>query len=128
MSEKKNYPEEFEKYYKDHEQELIETAPSVLREERKNNGKMNTTGDWLLFIVPFFVGIGFMNAHLIKAEMLNFIIGLIVVVVSFGIAMMIRPYITGKRSIADIDADIKDYFLAVYDKEGLDGIKKAAAQ
>lgn len=125
MSETK-YPVEFEQYWKTHEQQLINVAPSVLREERKNNGKMNTTGDWLLFIVPFFVGIGFMNTHIIKSEMVNLIIGLIVVVVCFGIAMMIRPYITGKRSIADIDADIKDYFLAVYNEKGLQGLEKLA--
>ena len=127
MPDKKTYTEEFEKYWKDHEQSLIEAAPPVLKEERKNNGKMNTTGDWLLFIVPFFVGIGFMNAHIIKGEMVNFIIGLIVVVVCYGIAMMIRPYITGKRSIVDIDADIKDYFFAVYQKEGTVGLEEIRA-
>ena len=124
MSEKKTYTEEFEKYWKDHEQSLIEAAPPVLREERKNNGKMNTTGDWLLFIIPIFVGGGFMNTHLIKAEMPNFIVGIIVTVVCYGIAMMIRPYITGKRSIVDIDADIKDYFFAVYKDKGIAELEK----
>lgn len=123
MTEKK-YPKEFEDYWKAHEQSLIEAAPPVLRDERKNNGKMNTTGDWLLFIVPFFVGIGFMNTHLIKAEIPNFIVGLIVVVLCFGVAMMIRPYITGKRSISDIDADIKGYFFSVYQEKGLDELEK----
>lgn len=126
MTEKK-YPKEFEDYWKAHEQSLIEAAPPVLRDERKNNGKMNTTGDWLLFIVPFFVGIGFMNTHLIKAEIPNFIVGLIVVVLCFGVAMMIRPYITGKRSISDIDADIKGYFFSVYQEKGLDELEKIRA-
>lgn len=123
----KKYPKEFEAYWKAHTQSLIEAAPPTLREERKNNGKMNTTGDWLLFIVPFFVGIGFMNTHLIKAEMLNFVVGLVVVVLCYGLAMMVRPYVTGKRSIADIDADIKDHFLSVYEKEGTAGLEKARA-
>lgn len=123
MSEK-NYTKEFEQYYLKHEQELINVAPSVLREERKNNGKMNTTGDWLLFIIPFFAGIGFMNTHFIKSEMVNLIVGLIVVVVCFGIAMIIRPYITGKRSITEIDGDIKNFFYVVYEKEGIEGLDK----
>lgn len=120
----RKYPKEFEEYWKEHEQALLEAAPATLREERKDNGKMNTTGDWLLFIVPFFVGIGFLNAQIIKAEMANFIVSIIVVVVSYGIAMMIRPYVTGKRSIADIDADIKNHYLAVYEESGVDGLRK----
>lgn len=123
----KEYPKEFEDYWKAHEQSLIEAAPPVLKEERKNNGKMNTTGDWLLFIVPIFVGGGFMNTHLIKAEMLNFVVGLIVTVVCYGIAMMIRPYITGKRSITEIDDDIKGYFFAVYKDKGIDELEKIRA-
>lgn len=121
MSEKK-YPEDFEEYWKQHEQQLISLAPKVLKEERKNNGKMNTMGDWLLFIIPLFAGIGFMNTKLIGSEMVNLIVGLVIVVVCFGIAMMIRPYVTGKRSIADIDRDIKDYFLTVYQKDGMTGL------
>lgn len=123
----KKYPKEFEEYWKKHEQSLLEAAPATLREERKDNGKMNTTGDWLLFIVPFFVGIGFMNTQIIKAEMANFIVSIIVVVICYGLAMMIRPYVTGKRSIADIDADIKEHFYAVFKEKGIDGLEEIRA-
>lgn len=122
MSNKKIYDEQFEAYWKTNGQSLIEAAPPVLSDERKNNGKMNTAGDWLLFIIPLVAGIGFMNAKLIESEMVNLIVGLAIVVVCFGIAMMIRPYVTGKRSIADIDADIKDYFYAIYKDKGTAGL------
>lgn len=111
---KKIYPKDFEDYWKANSQRLVESAPPVLREERKENGKMNTMGDWLLFLVPLFVGIGFMNTGVIKSEMLNLIAGLVVVVLSFGLAMMARPYVTGKRSVTEIDEDIKAHFYEVY--------------
>lgn len=128
MPDRKKYSKEFEDYWKAHEQSLIEAAPPVLREEHKNNGKMNTAGDWLLFIIPLVAGVGFMNAKLIENEMVNLIIGLAIVVACFGIAMAIRPYITGKRSIADIDADIKDYFYTVYNDKGIAGLDSLRAQ
>lgn len=123
----KKYPREFEEYWKTNEQTLLAAAPVVLREERKNNGKMNTAGDWLLFIIPLVAGIGFMNVRLLENEMLNLVVGLAVVVVCFGIAMLIRPYVTGKRSVADIDADIKAYFFAVYEKGGIRALEKIHA-
>lgn len=111
---KKNYPKDFEDYWKANEQRLLDCAPPLLREERKENGKMNTMGDWLLFLVPLFVGIGFMNTGVIKSEMLNLVVGLVIVVLCFVLAMMVRPYVTGKRNITEIDEDIKAHFYEVY--------------
>ena len=115
--EKVIYPKEFEKYWSENRDAIIKSAPCVLREERANNGKMNTAGDWLLFIVPMLAGIGFFNTKLITSEMVNFLVGLAIVVVCYVVVMLIRPYVTGKRSIADIDADIKAYAYTVYEKE-----------
>lgn len=123
MAEQK-YPEEYEAYWKSHEADLIKVAPKVLREERTNSSKMNTAGDWLLFIIPFMVMGGFDNAGLIANEMLNFIISIVLGVLCFGIATFIKPYITNKRNVVDIDKDIKDYFFCVYQKEGVDGLEK----
>ena len=52
MSAESKYTKEFEDYWKTHEAALLRVAPKVLRDERANNGKMNTAGDWLLFIIP----------------------------------------------------------------------------
>lgn len=122
MSENK-YPKEFEEYWKQHELQLINVSPKVLQEERKNSGKMNTAGDWLLFVIPLIAGIGFINTKLIANEMLNLICGMVIVVICFALEMLIRPYVTGKRSVAEIDQDIKDYFFAVYEKDGIKGIE-----
>lgn len=123
----KTYPKEFEEYYKAHYNSLKEAAPLVLKEELKSNVKMNTTGDWLLFIVPFVVGFGFMNTHVIKAEIPNFIVALVIMVVCYGLTMLIRPYVTGKRSITDVEADIKAYFFTVYQKGGIKELERIRA-
>lgn len=119
-----NYPEEFEQYWQRNEHWLVNVAPPLLRDERKNNGKMNTTGDWLLFIVPLFVGVGFMNTQIIKNEMLNLVAGLVVVALCFVLAMFVRPYVTGKRNVTEIDSDIKAYFFGVYQENGLKGLEQ----
>ena len=95
------YTKEFEDYWKTHEAALLRVAPKVLRDERANNGKMNTAGDWLLFIIP-----------------------IMAMVACFVFSVYIKPYVTGKRNIVDIDADIKDYFFAIYQKEGVKGLKE----
>lgn len=123
MAEQK-YPEEYEAYWKSHEADLIKVAPKVLREERANSNKMNTAGDWLIYIIPFIVMVGFDNAGLIANEMLNFIISIVLGVLCFGLVTFIKPYVTNKRNIVDIDQDIKDYFFSIYRKEGVDGLEK----
>jgi len=42
--------QEFEVYWAVHWTSLIERAPKALREERKNNTKMNTAGCFLFFL------------------------------------------------------------------------------
>lgn len=117
-----DYNEEFEEYWKVNGRLLQNVAPKVLRDERENSGKMNTAGDWLLFIVPFVVGVGFMNLHFVHSEMLNLIVGLVIVVVCFCVTTLIKPYVTGKRSVVDIDSDIKEHFHAVYIEKGLSAL------
>lgn len=121
MAEQK-YPKEFETYWKAHEAALIAVAPRVLREERNNSNKMNTAGDWLVYIIPFMVMVGFQNTKLIGNEMLNFIISIVLGVLCFGLATFIKPYVTNKRNLVDIDADIKDYFFCIYQKDGEKGL------
>lgn len=119
------YPHEFETYWKAHEASLIQAAPKVLREERENNGKMNTAGDWLLFVIPIMAMIGFMNTDFIEKELSKFLVALAIGVVCYGVSVYIKPYVTGKRNIVDIDADIKAYFFTVYEKEGIKGLDAA---
>lgn len=85
---------------------------------------MNTAGDWLLFIIPIMAMIGFMNTDFIQKELIRFVVAMLFGIACFVFAVYIKPYVTGKRNIVDIDADIKDYFFAVYQKEGIKGLKE----
>ncbi len=123
MSAGSKYTKEFEDYWKTHEAALMRVAPKVLREERTNNGKMNTAGDWLLFIIPIMAMVGFMNTDFIGKELIRFLVAMLIGIVCFVFAACIKPYVTGKRSIMDIDTDIKEYFFAVYQKEGIKGLE-----
>lgn len=85
---------------------------------------MNTAGDWLLFIIPIMAMVGFMNTDFIKGELVRFLVAMLIGIACFVFAVYIKPYVTGKRNIVDIDADIKDYFYVVYQKEGIKGLKE----
>lgn len=114
---------EFENYWKHHQSELIQRAPQALKEERENTGRMNTAGDWILFVVPIIAMVGFMNYGLFAQEMVNFLVALVIGIVFFFLSMLLKPYVTGKRSVVDIDKDIKRYFYQIYQKEGLKGLE-----
>ncbi len=109
-----SFPRDFEIYWEKHKADLIKQAPPALKEERENNGKMNTAGDWLLFALPVIVIIGFTNTDFIKNELLRFFVALVIGLVCFVVTVYIKPFVTGKRNIVDIDADIKAYFYSVY--------------
>lgn len=110
---------EFEDYWRDHRDSLILHAPQTLRQERDRNTKMNTPGDWLLFVLPIMVMLGFYDCHLIENTVINIIVTVVLGIVAFAVAEMLKPYVTKKRSIEEIDADIKQYFHAVYQQKGL---------
>lgn len=115
------YPHDFEIYWDKHKADLIRQAPRALKEERENSDKMNTSGDWLLFALPVIVIIGFTNTDFIKNELLRFIVALVIGMACFVVTVYIKPYVTGKRSIVDIDADIKNYFYSVYKERRSEG-------
>lgn len=114
---------EFENYWKHHQQALIQRAPQALKKERENTGKMNTAGDWLLFVIPIIAMVCFMNYGLFAKEMVNFLVALVVGVIFFFLSMLLKPYVTGKRNVVDIDEDIKQHFYQIYQKQGLKGLE-----
>ena len=102
--------DDFETYWQLNAKHLIDQATEALRRERENSKKMNTAGDWILALLPIAVAIFFIQAGFIHSEMINLIVGLLLGAVSFVICEMVKPYVTGKRSIVDIDEDIKEYY------------------
>ena len=77
-----------------------------------------------MFIIPIMAMVGFMNTDFIQKELLRFLVAMLIGIACFVFSVYIKPYVTGKRNIVDIDADIKDYFFAIYQKEGVKGLKE----
>lgn len=120
----KRMEKEFEDYWKLHSKQLEKVAPEQLRNELEDFGKMNTAGDWLLFIVPFIVFILFFDQGFIANQVINFIVGMVLAGLSYVVTVMIKPYVTRKRDINDIQADIKEYFHQLYLQGGLQALRK----
>lgn len=109
---------EFEDYWKARQKHLIQNAPEHLAEERRNSSRMNTAGDWLLLAFPVVAMFIFMNQHFIQSELPNFLCGVVVCVVFAVIGELLKPYVTGKRRVGDIDKDIKQYYYEKYKRDG----------
>lgn len=118
---------EFEDYWRDHKDTLILHAPKALLQERQRNTKMNTPGDWLLFILPIIVMLGFFDSHFIENNVVNGIVTVVLGIIAFAVSELLKPYVTKKRSLEEIDEDIKQYFYAVYQEKGLAHIEQLLA-
>ncbi len=114
---------EFEDFWAAHRPTLIARAPQTLKSERENSAKMNTAGDWLLFALPIIAMIWFLNSALIANELLNFVAAAAIGIVLQVPTMLLKPYVTGKRSVADIDKDIRQHFYTIYKEKGIDGLR-----
>lgn len=105
----------FDTYWEMNSRRLVENAPEALRRERENSKKMNTAGDWILAIIPIAAALFFIQQSYFHSEMVNLVIGLLIGAVSFVVCEMAKPYVTGKRSLSDIDEDIKEHYRKEYE-------------
>ncbi|HAG33411.1 hypothetical protein CIK94_00740 [Prevotella sp. P4-51] len=109
---------EFEDFWTAHSKQLIARAPKRWQEERTHSLGMNTLGDWLLWIVPVGVVVCLMDYKFVASSLVNFLILLVICVVCVVVCQMVRPYVTGKRSVAEIDKEIKQYYYEQYRRDG----------
>lgn len=107
----------FDDYWKANQKWLLDNAPMNLREERSGSGKLNTLGDWVLTLLPVVVMILLLQSGLIHNEVLNLIVALVAGLLAFAASDLLKPFVTGKRSVADIDKDIKEYFRREWEKD-----------
>lgn len=115
---------EFEDYWKKHRNSLFLAAPKALKDEMKNTEKLNTAGDWLLYVIPILVMVAFVNAKVIERELLNFLVAVVLCILATLLSVWLKPYVTGKRRATAIDADVKAYFYEIYQKHGLGALEK----
>lgn len=84
-------------------------APERFQSEMKQSQRPTTAGDWL-GIVPIVLVAVYMDKIPVNNELLRYLIAAVLIIVWFVIWQMIKPYVTGKRSIAQIEEDIKAYY------------------
>lgn len=116
--------QEFEDYWKKHRTSLIALAPPQLKEELKNNTRMNTMGDFVIFVIPIAVLVGLSDANLFSPSWINWVVALVAGVLSFGLMDYLKPFITGKRRYTDIETDIKQHCYLIYRAKGLEGLEE----
>lgn len=105
-----SYEAEFEKIWSSKpSKEWMAAAPSRFQEELKRSKGMNTAGDWLS-LVPIALIVVYQGSISVGNELLRYLIVAVLIIVWFVIWEMIKPYITNKRSEADILNDVKAYF------------------
>lgn len=105
---------EFDEFWTAHRQQLIAAAPRRLAEERAHSLGMNTMGDWLLWIVPVGITVTLMDYQLVESRLLNMLVLLVICVACVVLCLIVKPYVTGKRSVVDIDEEIKQYYYDRY--------------
>lgn len=123
----KEMEQAFEDYWKQYRASLIKAAPPALGEERRMLKKMNTPGDWILLVVPFAVMVWVPGLGIFNDLALNTVLAIVLGVVAAVLGELVKPYITGKRSYADVDADIKQHFYELYQKKGLAELDRVRA-
>jgi hypothetical protein len=114
----KEMEQAFEDYWKTASCLTHQGGATALGEERRMLKKMNTPGDWILLVVPFAVMV-WVPGWALQRPGTQPVLAIVLGVVAAVLGELVKPYITGKRSYADVDADIKQHFYELYQKKGL---------
>ena len=67
---------------------------------------------------------GFYDARVLANVIVNFVVTLVLGIIVFVSTELLKPYITSKRSLTEIDGDIKQYFCQMYKEKGLTYLEK----
>ena len=96
---------EFDEYWKENREEILSRNEEYRR--AKENFKMNSGADMLLFGIPIVVGIVFMNNINLGNELLNWIASAGITVVCFAVCVWIKSLVTGSGSPDEVEDNIK---------------------
>lgn len=107
---------EFDIHWSTHKKRLMGASP--FHEEWNESKRMSTAGDWLLMAFPVIVFVAFVSSGLIKHELLNYVLGGVLCGIALVVSEFIKPYVTGKRSIGDIEKDAKEFYFKKYQETG----------
>ena len=117
-SKEKYLRESFEKFWSQHQKQLILHAPEDLRNDYMRSTQMDTPADWVCFIIPVCVGIFTSSLLKIQSQILSWVVTIVVIVVLFAVMQIIKPHFSKKKSTADAIRLIKEYYFGIYKKTG----------
>ncbi len=115
---RENIEKTFNEYWERYQKQLILNAPSSLREEYLKSTQLDTPVDWFCFVLPIVVGVGLFPLLNFGSEMLSWLVVVLVVVVLFALMQMLKPYLSKKKTTAQVVDRIKAYYFEIYKKSG----------
>lgn len=98
--------EEFETYWKVHRDEILSQSEEYRR--AKENFKMSSGSDLLLFGIPIVAGIVCMNNIPLGNELLKWLASAVVTIVSFALCVWIKSTVTGSSSPDEVEQKLKE--------------------
>ncbi len=115
---RENIEKTFNEYWERYQKQLILNAPSSLREEYLKSTQLDTPVDWFCFVLPIVVGVGLFPLLNFGSEMLSWLVVVVAVVVLFALMQMLKPYLSKKKTTAQVVDRIKAYYFEIYKKSG----------
>jgi len=103
---KKMTEKEFEKYWKANRESILQKDEEY--QHAKENFKMSSGADMLLFGIPIVAGIVFMNNVHLGNELLNWVASAAITIVCFAICVWIKSMMTGSGSPDEVEEKIKE--------------------
>lgn len=97
---------DFEAYWKAHRDEILSQSEEYRR--AKDNFKMNSGSDLLLFGIPIVAGIVCMNNIALSNELLKWLASAVVTIVSFALCVWIKSIATGSSSPDEVEQKLKE--------------------
>lgn len=97
---------EFEKYWKANRESILQKDEEY--QHAKENFKMSSGADMLLFGIPIVAGIVFMNNVHLGNELLNWVASATFTIVCFAICVWIKSVMTGSGSPDEVEEKIKE--------------------
>lgn len=96
---------EFDDYWKSNRKEILSHDEEYRR--AKENFKMNSGADMLLFGIPIVAGIVFISNVSLGNELLNWIASAVVTIMCFAVCVWIKSLVTGSGSPDEVEEKIK---------------------
>lgn len=97
--------QEFESYWKSHRDNILSKSDEYRM--AKENFKMNSGADWLLFGIPIVAGIVTVNNCHLASELFNWVVSALVTIACFAACVWIKSLITGSDSPDEVEQKIK---------------------